>query len=80
MQEREVAGITCGGVLAELADYLDDAVAPAVRARIEAHLRGCDQCERFGGAYAGTVKALRARLAPGLDEARLARLVGATED
>jgi hypothetical protein len=30
---------------------------------MEAHVRGCDRCERFGGTFAATVGALRQELA-----------------
>lgn len=82
MEEREVAGIRCGAVLADLGEYVDGALDAAQKARIDAHLAGCDQCERFGGAYAETVRAVRARARPAtvaLDEGLLARLVRATE-
>jgi hypothetical protein len=46
---RVVAGIRCIEVLELLSDYLDGDVSQESKERIEAHLRGCDQCERFGG-------------------------------
>ncbi len=61
--ERTVAGIACSEVLAELSDYVDGALSPEERARIEAHVRGCDACERFGGAFGKAVAALRRQLA-----------------
>ena len=80
MDEREVAGLRCGAVLAGLEDYLDGALTADVRAPIEAHLRGCDVCDRFGGRYADVVRGLRATLGapPPLDPAwgeRLAELL-----
>ncbi|MBK9001335.1 MAG: zf-HC2 domain-containing protein [Myxococcales bacterium] len=60
--EREVGGLTCGQVLEQLPDYLEDGLGSELRAQIEAHLRGCDVCERFGGSYAGVVTALRREL------------------
>ena len=57
--EREVAGIRCGEVLAELSDYLDGDLDPARRAQVEAHLQGCEACERFGADLATAVHALR---------------------
>lgn len=60
--DREVAGIRCTEVLADLSDYLDGSLSPERRARIDAHLRGCDWCTHFGGAFAATVNALRDRL------------------
>lgn len=62
--DREVAGVRCTEVLADLSDYVDGSVPPERRARIDAHLRGCDWCTHFGGAFAGTVRALRERLGP----------------
>lgn len=59
---RVVAGIRCIEVLELLSDYLDGEVSSEDRARIEAHLRGCDQCERFGGHMASVVKSLRETL------------------
>lgn len=61
--EREVAGVSCGEVLARLSDYLDESLAPEERARVEAHVAACDHCARFGGVFAATVAALRRRLA-----------------
>lgn len=57
--ERDVAGLRCGEVLAEMSDFLDGDLGTARRAQIEAHLRGCDVCERFGGAFSAAIQALR---------------------
>ena len=57
--EREVAGMKCGEVLAELSDYLDGDLAVDRATQIDAHLRGCGACERFGREFASTVRSLR---------------------
>lgn len=59
---RVVAGIRCIEVLELLSDYLDGEVSQVDRDRIEAHLRGCDLCERFGGQMSSIVKSLRVTL------------------
>lgn len=59
---RVVAGIRCIEVLGHLSDYLDGDLPKEIRDRIEAHLRACDQCERFGGQMSQIVKSLRVRL------------------
>ena len=63
-------------VLELLSDYLDGDVSLAVKDRIEAHLRGCDQCERFGGQVSSVVKSLREQLKEPepLDEGVISRL------
>lgn len=72
--DREVAGIRCTEVLAGLAGYVDGELPPEQVARVEAHLRGCDWCERFGGEYAASVAALRRHLgAPAPVDAPLRR-------
>ncbi len=60
--EKVVAGLSCSDVLAMLSDYLDGDLAPAARARVEEHLRGCEGCARFGGEFQATVRALREHL------------------
>ena len=60
--ERVVGGLSCGQVLDRLSDYLDDELPGEGRAAIEAHLRGCDGCARFGGELRATVEALREHL------------------
>ena len=74
--EREVAGIRCFEVLAQLSDYLDGALPEAGCERLEAHVRGCDECARFGGRFSATVTALRENLGPppALPETVAARL------
>jgi len=57
--EREVAGMRCGEVLAELSDYFDGDLAAVRREQLEAHLRGCKVCERFGSQFTDAVRALR---------------------
>ncbi len=63
--EQRVAGLLCSEVLAGLSDYLDGDLAPDVRGSVEAHVRACDACTRFGGRFAETVARLRCSL---LDE------------
>ena len=58
-EERLVAGLRCGDVLARLSEYLDGDLAASEAARVEEHLRACDWCERFGGDFATAVQALR---------------------
>ncbi len=61
--ERLVAGIRCREVLADLSDYLDGQLAEERVRQIEAHVRDCDWCERFGGEFAAVVKSFREQLA-----------------
>ena len=61
--DREIAGLTCRQVLALLGDYVDGELAADDRAAVDAHLRGCTTCERFGGAIGAMVGALRRSLA-----------------
>lgn len=61
--DREVGGIRCLEVLALLSDYLDGEVDAPTRQIIEAHLRGCDWCEKFGGGFTEVVRNLRRQLA-----------------
>ncbi len=63
--EKVVGGISCSEVLARLSDYVDGELSASDQARVEAHLRGCDACARFGGEFRSTIRALRAHLARG---------------
>ena len=63
-RERVVAGLRCRDVLADLSAYLDGELPRARVDRIEAHLQGCDWCERFGGDFTRSVEALRRVLGP----------------
>ena len=59
---RSVAGLRCRDVLALLGDYVDGDLSAGDVAQVEAHLRGCDRCEKFGGEYGALVSGLRRRL------------------
>lgn len=80
--DKVVAGLSCRAVLAHLGDLVDGDLAPAAVAQVQAHLAGCDTCERFGGHVGTLVARLRtlaepeATLPAGVAE-RLARRLGA---
>jgi anti-sigma factor RsiW len=52
-------GLACDEVLACLGDYLDGDLEPQILEQVRAHVAGCTACDRFGGAYATAVEALR---------------------
>jgi len=74
--DRMVAGLRCQEVLERLSEYLDGELSAPEVARVEAHVRGCDWCERFGGQFAESVALLKRELgAPEpLETARAQRL------
>jgi anti-sigma factor RsiW len=39
--------VTCAGVVELVTEYLEDALDPDVRARFEAHLDDCEECEVY---------------------------------
>ena len=61
--DRMVAGLRCSEVLADLSEYVDRQLPRNRVEQIEAHLRGCDWCEQFGGQFSDTIASLRASLA-----------------
>ena len=60
--ERRVAGLLCSEILEGLSEYLDGGLDAETRARVEAHVRDCDACTRFGGRFAATMARLRQSL------------------
>lgn len=71
--ENEVGGLRCSEVLERLSDYLDGEIDEAMRAKIVAHLEGCEQCEQLGGEMGRALGDLRDLLAspePIPDDAR----------
>jgi len=59
---KQVGGLWCFDVLERLSDYVDGELAAAERAQVEAHLKGCDECTKFGGEFGAVVTRLRERL------------------
>ncbi len=59
MKEREVGGMRCSEVLALLSEYVDGDLDSVAVGRIEAHLTGCPNCERFGRNFGSMVIMLR---------------------
>jgi len=78
--ERTLGGLRCRDVLAELDRYVAGELSPAELEAVKVHVGSCDNCARFGAAYAGVVERLRQahaeRVPPGLTE----RLAGAWPD
>ncbi|MBK7974826.1 MAG: zf-HC2 domain-containing protein [Deltaproteobacteria bacterium] len=74
--ERLVAGLRCGEVLADLSRYLDGELDARQRGALEAHVRGCEWCERFGNEMGAVVSGLKRALAEPerLDDAVVSRL------
>ncbi|MDP2269956.1 MAG: zf-HC2 domain-containing protein [Archangium sp.] len=62
LENRNIGGVTCFEVLAQLSDYVDGELSAEARVKIETHLAGCDACTRFGGEFGAVVTALRQKL------------------
>jgi anti-sigma factor RsiW len=54
-----VDGLTCQELVELVTDYLEGALAPAERARFEAHVAGCSGCERYLDQMRATVALAR---------------------
>jgi anti-sigma factor RsiW len=59
----DLGALTCMEVLSVLSDYLDGELPVKQHNQVEAHVRGCDACTKFGGEFAAVVTALRKTLA-----------------
>ena len=57
--ERMVAGLHCGEVLADLSEHLDGRLSLDRAERIAAHLAGCAGCQRFSGEVTVAVRVMR---------------------
>ena len=81
-------GLWCSDVLEALGDFAEGSLDATLRVAVNAHLAACGMCERFGGAYAHTVAALRAGLGSAqphplrgdIDRRLTARLARETEE
>lgn len=58
MPEGSSDAMKCEEVIRELSNYLDSEVAPALRQRMEGHLRACTSCADLFGEMSGTVQIL----------------------
>lgn len=58
-EERVVAGLHCGEVLADLTESLDGRLSRDRAERLDEHLAGCAGCRRFDGAVLAAVRAVR---------------------
>ena len=57
--ERIVAGLHCGEVLADLSDLLDGRLSRERALRIDEHLEGCERCRRLGDEVSAVARTLR---------------------
>ena len=73
-----MTNIVCMSGVELLMDYMEGAVAPDVRAAIEAHVAGCPRCEAFIASYHETLRivrdATRIEMPPDLESSLLAAL------
>jgi len=52
-------GMRCSEVLAQLSEFLDGGLSVGERGAIEAHVRVCPDCTRFGGVFSTVLGRLR---------------------
>ncbi len=78
--DRVIAGLRCRDLLTLLADYIDRELSAKDVGRVDAHLRECEHCEKFGGEYGALVGELKSRLkAPTVNPDVRARLTNRME-
>ena len=69
--------LSCQEVVELVTDYLEDALAPGVRARIELHLGACAGCASYLDQMRDTIRIVGALREEDLDPALREQLVGA---
>ena len=89
-EEKEIGGVLCSEVLAELSRYLDGALTDARTAQLQQHLEGCEHCSRFGTRFSAALGHFKERLGPSgegtvaldaeVSERLAARLASLTEE
>ena len=57
--ERLIAGLHCGEVVADLTEHLDGRLSRERASRIDEHLQQCGPCRRLGDEIAAVVRLLR---------------------
>ncbi len=57
--DRVIAGLRCRDLLTRLADYVDGELGAKDVERVDAHLRECEYCKKFGGEYGMLVEELK---------------------
>ena len=74
--DRMIAGLRCRDLLSVLSDYVDGELSAQDVGQVDAHLRGCVHCKKFGGEYGALVGELKSSLdAPTVDSDVRGRLV-----
>ncbi len=77
-EDRVIAGLHCGEVLADLTEHLDGRLAGERAQQVDEHLDGCPRCRQVAGGLAAAVRAVRqtpdAPLAAELEDRLLAAL------
>ena len=58
-EDRVIAGLHCGEVLADLTEHLDGRLAGERAQQVDEHLEGCAPCRRVAGDLAAAVRAVR---------------------
>jgi len=69
MEFPEIGGLRCDQILEALDRYVDGLLTEEELAMVQVHVQECDNCRRFGGAYARVVQALRGPANSPMEEA-----------
>ena len=73
--------VVCMSGVELLTEYMEDALAPDVRAAIETHVAGCERCVAFMASYQDSVRIIRdattMEMPPDLEASLLAAVRGA---
>ena len=63
-RRRKARGLACAEIVELVTEYLEGALQPDARARVEAHLSGCDGCAEYLAQIVRTSGLVRAAAVP----------------